>query len=753
MSEDKEEKGMTSARYVLKSSYLMIKHKPHWFFATSSMSLIFFFTPLVMALLTAEIFDMLNGTPQFDYNIWTLVWGIPVMYLVQLITDIGFSLFVWRFNLMNSILLRKNMIKGVFTQPGADSLEKSPGEAISRFRGDVEQAVWFTALIGDITAFFCFAVIAFILMVNINLNVTLVVFIPFLVILVIINRSRILLTKYRDASRSAAGRVTGAVGESFGAIQAIKVASAEDDVLRHFKGLNDKRRVAAVKDTALAAGIRSTGKIVVSISTGVILFMVSGLMKSKEFTLGDFTLFLFLLNWLTGFIRFLGEFIAWYTRNRVSYDRMLRIMQGKSGLPDDSELLREDDIYIKNEYPEIKSLQIKDDEKLIDLEVKNLCYTFPGTNNGIKDISFKLHRGTFNVIVGRVGSGKTTLLRTLLGLLPIESGEILWNGKSVVDPSTFLVPPKIAYTSQIPVLFSDSIKENILMGLPENSTDLSHAARLAVVHEEIDTFENKEYTKIGPKGVRLSGGQKHRIAAARMFVRKPEVFVFDDLSSALDVKTEEQLWQGLFENPENTFLVTSHRKYVLNRADQIIVLKEGRVHDVGTIKELLERSEEMRNLWDGKGLIEKAIPIQTTTGITLTEKVSIKTEYPEHLIRQVRRISSDWIFSEHIEVFYKKLVDLAFDDKKITHEEENILLQVIQDIKKYGEMLNKAFNNGLINEDEKKQLEMGRRNIYHGAYRVASGNSGISEDEKQLLDRITELIHSVEETRLNVKKK
>ncbi len=207
--------------------------------------------------------------------------------------------------------------------------------------------------------------------------------------------------------------------------------------------------------------------------------------------------------------------------------------------------------------------------------------------------------GTFTVINGRIGSGKTTLLRTLLGLLPRDAGEIYWNGTSVADPASFFVPPRSAYTSQIPQLFSATLKENILLGLPEEQVDLQAAISTAVMEQDLANLEQGLDTMIGTRGVKLSGGQAQRAAAARMFARDPELLICDDLSSALDVETERALWERLFALKQRTCLIVSHRRPVLQRADHIIVLKDRHVEAEGTLAELLETCEEMQRLWSG----------------------------------------------------------------------------------------------------------------------------------------------------------
>ncbi len=539
-----------------------------------------------------EFFNLLTQSAQADFSLLTLMTFLLLGEVLRLGTIFGLLVTNVPFWIKSMAMLRRNLLKHILKRPGAQALPDSPGEATNRFRTDVFEIPLFALWINDILGLILFSAIALVIMFRIHATITLVAILPFLAVGVISSFASRKVEGYRRESRKHTGIVTGFIGEVFGAVQAIKVAYAEKSILEHFKALNQKRRAVAIKDVLFNEFLHSIFRNTATLGTGVILILAGQSMAQGTFTLGDFALFVFYLDFICDLTAFGGLLVARYRQIGVSVERMQRLMEGSEGeaLIDRSPLTLKEEIDVVEKRTRIP---------LETLEVKDLRYRFPNSEKGVQNASFTLKRGSFTVITGVNGSGKTSLLRLILGLLPLKEGEILYNGSKVEDPGEFFVPPLCAYTSQIPRLFSETLKDNILLGIRDHATNIPKALHLAVLDQDVAGLEHGLGTLVGPKGVKLSGGQVQRAAAARMFVRNSELLVFDDLSSALDVETEKLLWERVFEQEGATCLVVSHRKPALKRADQILVMKDGAIHARGSLEELLETSAEFRKIWYG----------------------------------------------------------------------------------------------------------------------------------------------------------
>lgn len=588
----------------------LTKYKP-WLYGVFGLMeiLIFGVFPQLTGFVIQAIFNQLSGEIYSGFNLWTLA-----AFLVAIAVGRGLAFFTdvflyFNFRYTVTALLRVNIFDAILGRPAARAVPESPGEAVSRFRDDADEIAFFMAEMLIVFGFGSFAVMALIVMLRINVTITLIVFVPLVIVILIANYANKKITQYRQASRQATGEVTDFVGELFGAVMAVKVAGAEERMIGHLKRINETRREASLKDALFSQVLDSAYRNTANIFTGLILISAGAAMQVGDFAIGDLALFVYYLAWVTDFSAIIGDRIAWFRRIAVSIDRMVHLLKAPTGSSTGTQAEKLVDyvpVYIRGDLPEVPYHPKTQAHQLDTLEVRNLTYRFPGTaqnipvSRGIEDISFNLTRGSFTVITGRVGSGKSTLLQTLLGLLPMESGEIYWNGQRVSTPSEFFTPPRSAYTPQVPMLFSETLRENILMGLPEEQVDLASAIHMAVLDQDLAEIPGGLAAVVGAKGVKLSGGQRQRVAAARMFVRNTSLMVFDDISSALDVETEHKLWSRIMSHQQDaTCLVISHRKPALSRADQIILLKDGRIDAVGKITDMLTSNTEMKNLWYG----------------------------------------------------------------------------------------------------------------------------------------------------------
>ncbi|MGN7401973.1 ABC transporter ATP-binding protein [Cytobacillus praedii] len=567
----------------------LIMYRPWLFLINVSLWGIFHLTPIATGLIIKDFFDLLTGEALYFFSIKSIILFFMVFTIANILANIlgGITHNTHDFSMQS--LLRINLFNHILSKNHSNPHLSSTGETLNTMRDDADIAGGLIADIGVLPNAILFGIISSSILLSIDVKITLLLFLPIVALFILINVISKTLVKFHNDSRIATTEISGFLGELINVIQTIKINKAENNVIDKYKKLAENEKHFLLRNQMFSSIIDAVSSNTVQLATGLILFFaVGGSLAAGTLTVGEFSLFVFYIPFINNFMIIFVKILKEYKKTKASIGRLSAFVSGSSSkvLLKKFNLFKDDNDKYHSSATNLSPLD--------SFSVKDLSFHYP-SHKGIHDINFNITKGSLTVIAGEVGSGKTTLIKCITGLLPIYNGRLEWN-KKLITPD-IQEYSNFAYTPQEPVLFTGSIKENILMGLPEDTTRIENSLYLAALKKDLRDMPLGIETPIGTRGVLLSGGQILRVAIARMFMRKADLYILDDPTSAVDIDTEKSIVSRMMFENNSTFLVVSNKKTFLEAADQIILLKEGKLIDKGTSDELLERSDYMQSLW------------------------------------------------------------------------------------------------------------------------------------------------------------
>lgn len=452
----------------------------------------------------------------------------------------------------------------------------NPGRITSRLTNDsgaMDGAIAAILLQSLNAVFTVVIVMAFMLVMNPGLTFIVLATIPVTAFFTMISYR-----KLRDFSREESDRwanLSGVGNEIFGSVKIIRAFCAEAPFLKRIQKSSEAIRYEGIHHWTTFNTINGLLALLSSLGADIFLFVGGVLAIQGKITFGEFFAFSAYQGMLWGPINVLlstGQTIQKGTAAADKVDELLKADQ-------EPYLAREPSAPNQPFVGEIKA--------------EEMCFSYDGTEDVLRGIDLHLKPGTMTALVGQSGSGKTTFASLLLGLYLPTKGKLLIDGTDVRQWDLRQLRSRIGTVLQESVLFDDTVKGNLCLGRDDFTDEQCWAAlRSAHLEDAIRNLPDGLATQVGMGGTRLSGGQRQRIAIARVFLRDPKLLILDEATSALDSETEKAIQRSFDALMDGrTSVVIAHRLSTIFRADQIVVLHQGRVVEVGTHEELVARED------------------------------------------------------------------------------------------------------------------------------------------------------------------
>ena len=565
--------GKTINKYYLKYFYLYL-------LGIAALVLVDYFQ-LEIPLLTGALIDGLDSGAFLRSDLVALVLELSLIAAVIVV-----GRFLWRLGIIGASRrieyhIRNDMFNHALKLSNDYYSNHKVGGLMAHFINDLE-AVRRTAgpgVIMAVDALFLGILVTYRMYV-LSPNMTVVIVLPLMSIAVfgtiLGNKMR---KRFKD-SQKAFEELSDYVNESFSGISVIKAFVKEPIEMIGFLKANKNTKDKNILFVKMQVILQILVQTVVGLSIVLIIVLGASLVNDTAGSADPFT-----IGNLVAFSSYFG-LLVW---PMMAITMIIRIYsQGKASLERIEEILN---------HP----IDIKDDDDALDLEIKgditfnHLTFQYPdGETPVLEDLNFHIKAGQTIGILGRTGSGKTSIVDLLLRIYNLDENTLFIDGVDIMKIKLKSLRKAFGYVPQDGFLFSDTIKNNISLGL-ESDPELEYienVAKMSDVHENIKDFKYGYDTIIGERGVTLSGGQKQRVSIARALAKNPPVLILDDSVSAVDTATEEKILKNLKETRKGlTTIMIAHRISTVKNADQIILIDEGKIVGLGSHDDLLQTSE------------------------------------------------------------------------------------------------------------------------------------------------------------------
>ncbi|MBD6921579.1 SAV1866 family putative multidrug efflux ABC transporter [Staphylococcus aureus] len=578
---------------MIKRYLQFVKPYKYRIFATIIVGIIKFGIPMLIPLLIKYAIDgVINNhalTTDEKVHHLTIAIGIALFIFVIVRPPIEFIrqyLAQWT---SNKILydIRKKLYNHLQALSARFYANNQVGQVISRVINDVEQTKDFilTGLMNIwldcITIIIALSIMFFL---DVKLTLAALFIFPFYILTVYVFFGR--LRKLTRERSQALAEVQGFLHERVQGISVVKSFAIEDNEAKNFDKKNTNFLTRALKHTRWNAYSFAAINTVTDIGPIIVIGVGAYLAISGSITVGTLAAFVGYLELLFGPLRRLVASFTTLTQSFASMDRVFQLI--------------DEDYDIKNGVG-AQPIEIKQGR----IDIDHVSFQYNDNEAPIlKDINLSIEKGETVAFVGMSGGGKSTLINLIPRFYDVTSGQILIDGHNSKDFLTGSLRNQIGLVQQDNILFSDTVKENILLGRPTaTDEEVVEAAKMANAHDFIMNLPQGYDTEVGERGVKLSGGQKQRLSIARIFLNNPPILILDEATSALDLESESIIQEALdVLSKDRTTLIVAHRLSTITHADKIVVIENGHIVETGTHRELIAKQGAYEHLYSIQNL-------------------------------------------------------------------------------------------------------------------------------------------------------